>query len=155
MKNFEEEICNLKEENESLKKEIDILKKQAFSSRGEQQKKGMMKKASSGSVMSRIPFGYRMENKALVPAENFMKVEEIFQEFLNQKISLRKLSKKHNLSVNGLKKILNNFTYIGKVKFNGQIYAGNHKPLISSTLFNHVQDKLEKHKLNSVSKNTP
>ena len=132
MKNFEEEICNLKEENESLKKEIDILKKQAFSSRGEQQKKGMMKKASSGSVMSRIPFGYRMENKALVPAENFMKVEEIFQEFLNQKISLRKLS-----------------------KFNGQIYAGNHKPLISSTLFNHVQDKLEKHKLNSVSKNTP
>jgi len=66
------------------------------------------------------------------------------REFLNNKISLTQLAKKHNLSVNGLKKILANFTYISKIKFDSQVFDGNHPPLISSTLFNHVQNKLEK-----------
>ena len=34
--------------------------------------------------------------------------------------------------------------YIGKIKFNNQIFEGGHQPIISSTLFNHVQDKLER-----------
>jgi dTDP-4-amino-4,6-dideoxygalactose transaminase len=54
------------------------------------------------------------------------------------------LAKKHNFSVNGLKKILRNFTYIGKVKFDGQIHQGKHQAIISSMLFNKVQDKLDK-----------
>jgi len=113
-------------------------------SRGETQKKGMVEKAVKGNLMSRAPFGYKIENKKLVPAENFREVEEIFEEFLNRDISLTKLAKRHNFSVNGLKKILKNFTYIGKIKFNNQIHDGNHQPIISSTLFNHVQNKLEK-----------
>jgi site-specific DNA recombinase len=112
--------------------------------RGEQQKKAMMIKASKGKIMSRAPFGYNLEKGNLVPAQNFREIEEIFEEFLANKISLNLLSKKHNLSVNGLKKILSNFTYIGKVKFNNQIHEGIHNPIISSTLFNHVQNKLEK-----------
>ena len=104
----------------------------------------MVKKAILGRVMSRAPFGYRIEKGNLVPAENYLEVEEIFEDFLENKISLRKLARKHNLSVNGLKKILTNFTYIGKIKFNNQIYEGNHKPILSSTLFNHVQNKIEK-----------
>lgn len=134
-----DEIAKLKKENEELKKEIEKLK-----SRGETQKQGMVKKAIKGGVMSRAPFGYRIENKKLVPAENFREIEEIFEEFLREKISLRKLAEKHKLSVNGLKKILTNFTYIGKIKFNNQIFEGNHEPIISSTLFNHVQNKLER-----------
>ena len=31
----------------------------------------------------------------------------------------------------------------GKIKFDGQTHQGNHQSLISSTLFNHVQNKLE------------
>lgn len=112
--------------------------------RGEKQKKGMVKKATQGELMSRVPFGYKLENKKLVPAQNFREVGEIFEEFLNEDISLRRLAEKHNLSVNGLKKILTNFTYIGKIKFNNQIYNGSHQPIISPTLFNHVQNKLEK-----------
>lgn len=107
-------------------------------------KKGMIKKAIKGNLMSRSPFGYKIENKKLVPAENFSEVEDIFEKFLNEDRSLRKLASEHKLSVNGLKKILKNFTYIGKIKFNSHIYEGNHKPLISSTLFNHVQNKLER-----------
>lgn len=133
------EIEKLKKENEELKEEIEKLK-----ARGETQKQGMVKKAIKGGVMSRAPFGYKIENKKLMPAENFREIEEIFEEFLKEKISLNKLAEKHNLSVNGLKKILTNFTYIGKIKFNNQIFEGNHEPIISSTLFNHVQNKLER-----------
>ena len=133
------ELEKLKKENEGLKKEIKILK-----NRGEAQKQGMVRKAIQGGVMSRAPFGYNIENKKLIPVENHVEVEEIFEEFLKDKISLRKLAEKHKFSVNGLKKILSNFTYIGKIKFNNQIYEGNHKPIISSTLFNHVQNKLER-----------
>jgi len=112
--------------------------------RGEIQKQGMINKASKGNLMSRPAFGYKIENNKLIPAQNSEEVREIFEEFLNEKIPLSQLSKKHNLSVNGLKKVLTNFTYIGKIKFNNQIHDGNHEPLLSSTLFNHVQNKLEK-----------
>ena len=112
--------------------------------RGQQQISGMIKKASKGKAVSRAPFGYTFQKGHLVPAQNSDEVMEIFEEFLEDKMSLTKLAKKHNLSVNGLKKVLKNFTYIGKVKFNNQVYEGTHKPLVDAILFNKVQDKLEK-----------
>ena len=137
-----ESIEQLKKENEELKKTIEKL-----NNLRNLQKSGMIKKAQKGELMSRPPFGYKLDNNKLVPAENYKEVEEIFEEFLITKISLNKLSKKHNFSVNGLKKILKNFTYIGKIKFNNQIHEGNHTPIISTTLFNHVQNKLERLKI--------
>ena len=107
------ELENLRKENEELKKEIEKLKSVKLN-----QKAGMVKKATEGNLMSRAPFGYKIENGKLIPAQNYREIEEIFEEFLNNNISLRQLSEKHNLSVNGLKKILKNFTYIGKIKFN-------------------------------------
>jgi len=120
-------------------KEIEIEK-----IKSENQKKEMVRKATKGRVMSRAPFGYKIVSKKLIPAENYKEVEEIFEDFLNNKISLNCLAEKHNLSVNGLKKVLQNFTYVGKIKFNKQIYQGQHQAIISNTLFNHVQNKLSK-----------
>lgn len=130
-------------EIEKLKNEIDELKKK-LKEKSENQKKGMTEKASKGEIMSRPPFGYLIENGRLIPAQNYLEIEEIFQEFLTGNLSLRQLAQNHHLSVNGLKKILKNFTYIGKVKFNNQIHQGNHQAIISTTLFNHVQNKLER-----------
>ena len=134
--------------NEYIQEKLngDVLEtfRKNFQFKGKNQKKGMLKKAIKGSPMSRAPFGYKIQNKKLFPAENFREVEEIFQEFLDNSQNLTKLSKKHNLSINGLKKILTNFTYLGKIKFNGQIHQGTHEPILSSTLFNHVQNKLER-----------
>lgn len=124
-------------------KTLDTFRKYSVSS-GKRQKLGMSKKASNGELMSRVPFGYKRENKKLVPAENYHEIEETFEEFLNTDISLRQLAAKHHLSVNGLKKVLRNFTYIGKIKFDNQIHEGNHQAIISSTLFNHVQNKLDR-----------
>lgn len=114
--------------------------------RGEIQKKGMLKKSSEGKHMSRPPFGYEWDfkEKKLILAQNSREVEEIFEEFLNSEMNLSKIAEKHNFSVNGLKKILRNFAYVGKVRFDGQISEGKHTPIISTTLFNHVQDKLDK-----------
>ena len=111
---------------------------------GERTKFSMGKKARDGNLVARAPLGYKIVDKKLVPKEDSFKVQELFQDFLNNDISLTKLAKKYNLSVNGLKKVLKNQTYLGKIKFDGQTHQGNHQPLISSTLFNHVQDKLEK-----------
>lgn len=134
-----DELEKLKKENEELKKEVERLKANRIN-----QKQGMIKKATQGNLMSRAPFGYKIQDKKLTPAENSKEIEEIFEEFLKENLSLRKIAEKHKLSVNGLKKILRNFTYIGKIKFNNQVYEGSHHPIISTTLFNHVQNKLEK-----------
>jgi hypothetical protein len=114
--------------------------------RGDSQKKGMVKKFSEGKHMSRAPFGYEwnLKEKILVPAPNSREIEEIFEEFLQPDMNLSTLAFKHHFSVNGLKKILRNFAYVGKVKFDGQISDGKHSPLLSTTLFNHVQNKLDK-----------
>jgi len=140
------DVGQLKKENQQLVEQIEVLKKEIESLKGvgKTRKSSMLKKASEGSLMSRAPFGYKIVEGKLVPAENFREIEEIFESFLNEKVSLNKLAKKHNLSVNGLKKILKNFTYIGKIKFNNQIYDGEHPQILSSTLFNHVQNKLER-----------
>ena len=134
-----EELEKLKKENEELKRKLETLQ-----SINIVRKNSMSKKAMLGNLMSRPPFGYNLIDGKLVPAQNFREIEEIFEEFLNSNISLRTLAEKHNFSVNGLKKILKNFTYIGKIKFNNQIHEGTHQPIVSSTLFNHVQNKLEK-----------
>ena len=107
-------------------------------------KKGMGKKARDGDVITRAPLGYKIESKMLIPGEHSYVVQEIYQEFLHNTISLTQLSKKYSLSVNGLKKVLSNYTYLGKVKFDGQVIQGKHQSLISSTLFNQVQEKLKK-----------
>ena len=127
-------------------KELQTFRKQGKMG-GIKQKRGMKAKAIQGKIMSRAPFGYEIKNNKLVPAVNADLVEKIYEEFLNTDLSLNQLSKKYLLSLNGLKKVLTNFTYIGKIKFDGEVHDGKHKPLVSSTLFNHVQDKLEKLKI--------
>ncbi|MFB6246130.1 MAG: recombinase family protein [Candidatus Pacearchaeota archaeon] len=113
--------------------------------RGKQQKQGMIEKASEGKHVSRIPFGYEWseEKGKMVPAQNYHEIEDIFDQFLKNDAKLSHIAKRHRLSVNGLKKVLRNFAYMGKVKFDGQIHEGEHEAIIDSTTFNKVQDKLD------------
>lgn len=128
-----------------VKEKIDGKLLETFRKASNRNIEGMQKKAQEGRVMSRAPFGYKIESKQLIPDEqNKLLIEEIFRTFLESDMSLNQLAKKYNFSVNGLKKILKNFTYIGKVKFSGQIIQGKHQPLITTELFNKVQLKLEK-----------
>lgn len=126
-------------------KEIEIENSED-KSRGQIQKLGMIKKSAQGKHVSRVPFGYIRDYPSgkLIPAQNAREIEEIFEEFLEDNIKLSSIAQKHKLSINGLKKILRNFAYVGKVKFDGQIHQGNHQPILSPILFNKVQDKLDR-----------
>ena len=110
---------------------------------GSKQKEGMIKKAEQGKIMSRVALGYSLIEGELVENEDASRVHSIFKEYLESEISLNKLSKKFGLSVNGLKKILKNRTYLGEIKFNGQIYKSNHKHLVSPEIFYAVQRKIK------------
>ncbi|MBU0470808.1 MAG: recombinase family protein [Nanoarchaeota archaeon] len=112
---------------------------------GERTSFGMERKNKEGGAVNRPPFGYLMINKKLIPdPEKKGLIKQIFNTYLYNEISLNKLAKMHNLTVNGLKKILTNRTYLGKVKFAGILNKGIHEPLIEEDLFNAVQEKIEK-----------
>lgn len=96
-----------------------------------------------GNHIAKAPKGYKLVNKLLIPSENSKEIEEIFQEFLNTEISLTQLGKKYSMSTAGIKKLLQNKTYIGKVKFGDKNLDGQHKSLLSKQLFEQVQDKLK------------
>jgi site-specific DNA recombinase len=102
----------------------------------------MRSKFEHGGLITKAPLGYKIVNKELQPAANSYIVQEIFQAFLNNNTSLTQLAKRYNLSVNGLKKVLTNETYLGKVKFGGDVVQGKHTPLISQELFDKVKEKL-------------
>jgi site-specific DNA recombinase len=110
---------------------------------GDRTKFGMQRKAKEGGFITKAPKGYKLLNKKLViNDEEAGKVKEIFNTFLNEDISLTKLAKIHNLTTSGLKKLLKNTTYLGKVKFANEESKGDHEPLIDESIFRKVQDKL-------------
>ena len=110
---------------------------------GKKQKAGMQKMASLGRLQTRPPLGYDVENGNLIPNEDAVRVHSLFKTFLNRKYSLNSLSKNFSLSVNGLKKVLTNRTYLGEIKFDGKIYKGEHQSIINPEIFYAVQRKLK------------
>jgi len=121
---------------------LDTFRKYGQSS-GQNQRSGMEKKAKLGLVVTRPPLGYDIIGGDLVPNENASKVHSLFKTFLNRPYSLNSLAKNFSLSVNGIKKILSNRTYLGEIKFNKRIYKGHHEPIISSEIFYAVGRKLK------------
>ena len=110
---------------------------------GDRTKFGMERKAKEGGFITKAPKGYKLINKKLIPTEEKTKVREIFEEFLNKEISLTQLAKKNKMTTSGIKKLLSNITYLGKVKFAKQESQGQHEPIINKELFNSVQKKLK------------
>lgn len=107
------------------------------------QKLGMLEKSKTGKLMARPPFGYKViGGNLIIDEQNKENVRLIFEEFSSGK-SMNQIAQTYSISVNGIKKILKNFTYLGKIKFAGNIVNGTHQPLISAELFNEVQKKLE------------
>jgi len=96
------------------------------------------------------PYGYKRENKKLVPepqeAAIVKKIYELFRsrgstadvyhQLKSEGINCRK-GKSFDLS--GISHILKNVVYIGKVPYHSQIYKGEHSPIITEELFNSVQ----------------
>ena len=111
---------------------------------GDRTKFGMERKAKEGGFITKAPKGYKLVDKLLIPNDAAGEIKEIYQKFLDTDISLTQLAKKHNMTTTGIKKLLQNTTYIGKVKFANKESEGQHEPVLSKQLFKQVQDKLRK-----------
>ena len=109
---------------------------------GESQKQGMEEKAKQGNIQTRPPLGYSVVDGKLKQNKKSAKVYSLFNTFLKKDYSLNSMAKYYGLSVNGLKKILQNRTYLGEIKFANQLHKASHKPLIPEELFYAVQRKL-------------
>lgn len=106
-------------------------------------KNSMIAKSKQGMLMARPAFGYDVKKgQLIVNPETSETVRDIFKSFLAG-TSLNQISKRFGISLNGIKKILKNFTYLGKIKFDNQILQGNHAPIISSDIFNQAQSCFE------------
>jgi hypothetical protein len=112
---------------------------------GQNQKSGMSRKAEQGRLVTRAPLGYDVIDGKLVQNQDSAKVHSLFKTFLDKNYSLNSISKNFGLSVNGLKKVLSNRTYLSEIKFDGQIHKGNHQQLISPEIFYAVQRKLKEY----------
>jgi len=110
---------------------------------GAKQKLGMEKMASIGKLVTRAPLGYDVINGNLTPNEDAVRVHSLFKTFLARNYSLNSLAKNFSLSINGLKKVLTNRTYLGEIKFDGKIHKGNHQAIINPEIFYAVQRKLK------------
>ena len=110
---------------------------------GDRTKFGMERKAKEGGFITKAPKGYKLLNKQLIIDEEEAKqVRQIYEEFLNSDISLTQLAKKNSMTTAGIKKLLSNSTYIGKVKFANKENDGQHEPITDKQLFEQVQNKL-------------
>ena len=121
---------------------LDAFRKYGTNS-GKKQKQGMQKMATIGRLQTRPPLGFDVVNGNLTPNEDASRVHSLFKTFLARKYSLNSLAKNFSLSVNGLKKVLTNRTYLGEIKFDGQIHKGDHPAIINPEIFYAVQRKLK------------
>ncbi|MBT6995575.1 recombinase family protein [Candidatus Woesearchaeota archaeon] len=96
------------------------------------------KKISDGESLSRAPLGYIYNNgKLAIDKLNSKKIKTIF-EMRVAGIHYKIISEKLNIPISTLYTIIKNPTYAGKVKYNGEIYEGTHKPIIDLDLFNNL-----------------
>jgi len=111
---------------------------------GDRTKFGMERKAKEGGFITKAPKGYKLIDKKLViDNEQSEQVKKIFEDFLNNDISLTQLGKKYGLTTSGIKKLLQNTTYLGKVKFANNESEGQHDSLLDKELFDKVQERIK------------
>ena len=125
-----------------IQEKIDWKTIETFRRKTSNQKQGMQKMATIGKLQTRPPLGYDVQNGNLIPNEDAVRVHSLFRTFLNRKYSLNSLAKNFALSVNGLKKVLTNRTYLGEIKFDNKIHKAEHQPIINPEIFYAAQRKL-------------
>jgi DNA invertase Pin-like site-specific DNA recombinase len=123
----------------------------------ENTKRGLRQKIRNGVWPGWAPVGYlnNLKTKMIeVNSEKALKIRKLFELYATGKHTFNSLAnwcRKHNLkgnlckdiSTSNIPIILQNIFYIGLMKYNGEIFEGKHKSLISKKLFDKVQDTLK------------
>lgn len=114
----------------------------------ERTRMGMRERVKEGLWMGggRVPFGYDYDPKRdiLVPNEHAKDVKQIYELYL-QGYSTTKLATMFDVaSDKHITDILDRITYLGKIKYNGTIYDGQHEAIINQELYDRVQLERQK-----------
>ena len=114
----------------------------------ERTKDKMLERANKGMWNGGlVSFGYNAINKKLVVNESDANaIRATYDDYIEGR-PVAEISKVTGLSKSRISTILRNPVYIGKMKYAGKIYQGNHKPIISKEVFNLAQEKHEGKKL--------
>jgi len=98
---------------------------------------GVFAQLERGMVKERVEMAF---DKLVVNDEEAIKVREIFEMWASG-VHYKEISEKFNIPVSTLYEIIKNPTYIGKVRYRGNLYKGNHKGIIPEELFQKVNNK--------------
>lgn len=121
----------------------------------ERMQMGKVGRAKSGKPMSWVknPFGYKyIDGEYVIQELEASLIKRIFTDYMSG-VSITKLrdilneegyiGKDIKWSYRTIRQALDNPVYAGDIKFKGEVYRGNHKPIVSRELFDAVQAELE------------
>ena len=124
----------------------------------ERTKDKLLERAKKGMANGGLtPYGYMRQNKKLIPHPKEKKeIKSIFEKYLETKslsvvyrflkIGGIKNKSGKNFSKTNISHILRNVVYAGKIKYNDEIYNGEHEPIISEEIFA-IAQKIHKNKM--------
>ena len=124
----------------------------------ERTRMGMAERVKSGLWMGggRVPFGYDYDpaKDVLVPNEHSDDVRRIYELYL-QGYSTTQLAEMFDVSEDKqITDILDRVTYLGKIKFRGEIFDAKHEPIISQELWDKVHRERERRSTKKAVSNT-
>ena len=102
-------------------------------------KAGLGKRVDNGGWITTAPTGADIVEKKLVWNGKSHQVKKAFELAAEDK-SYREIAEATGLNQNSLWYFLKNPVYAGYVKVKGEVYEGEHEPLISKELFDRVQE---------------
>lgn len=122
----------------------------------EEVKKGMEEKVAQGGWPHRAPMGYRNDKESrsvVVDPLTAPLIAWAFERYDSGIVSVAQLATEladkglsgpggRKFAVSGVNKMLRNPFYCGRLPYKGQVYPGNHEPLVSVALFESVQERL-------------
>ena len=116
-------------------------------------KRGHRNKVKDGIWPQMAPIGYVNEKgKGIVPHPEFSGlIKKIFEQYATGNFTLRDIREKFNalglrgksdngLAISNYQTILKNPIYTGLIRYNGELYEGKHKPIITKKLFDTCQE---------------
>lgn len=118
--------------------------------------KGMEKRARQGLHVTHLPFGYQVFNgKAIVVPEKAELIRRAFELYSTGRFSLREIcdilhpygfsgKNGRRIEKSELQRMLRNPFYKGYVHFRGHLYPGQHQAIVSSELWDKVQEVLSR-----------
>ena len=121
-----------------------------------QTQKGLLIKVESGYFVGSLPYGYKRLNskEIVIDLSKALLVKQVFSFYASGICVLKELKrileelgfvyseKSPEITVARLRKILKNISYTGMIHYKGKNYAGKQPEIISSELFEEVQNLL-------------